>query len=171
MATEEEILHPKGEAALMLRGTKNSPIAAETYGGKIHVEWDPTAAVTPIGQLPFFIQFLKVGSLFDPWVASCPLHYQSNNAPKKRDILGSFLRSILSGHSRYAHIASLMGDTVNRQLLGMSKVVSHDSASRALKKIDEDKGISGLQNHLQRCYEPLLTQPWILDSDVTVKPL
>ena len=33
------------------------------------------------------------------------------------------------------------------------------------------EGIDWLQNHLQRSYEPLLTQPWILDSDVTVKPL
>jgi hypothetical protein len=29
-------------------------IAVDTFDGKIHVEWDPTAAVTPIGQLPFF---------------------------------------------------------------------------------------------------------------------
>ena len=28
-----------------------------------------------------------------------------------------------------------------------------------------------LQTHLQRSYEPLLSQPWILDADVTVKPL
>lgn len=147
MPNEEKRLHPKGETKPAPNEVKIDHIATETYDGKIHVEWDPTAAVTPIGQLPFFIQFLKVGSLFDPWVASCPIHYRSNNAPKKRDVLGSFLLSILSGHSRYAHIASLLGDTVNRQLLGMSKVVSHDSAGRALKKMDEDEGLDWLQNH------------------------
>lgn len=129
--------------------------------GRRHTDW--TTA--------FFIQFLKVGGLFEPWVDSCPLNYQSNNAPSKVNVLGSFLLSILSGHNRYAHMASLMGDTVNREMLGMTKVVSDDSARRALLKMDEDEGVDWLQNHLQRSYELLLTQPWILDSDVTVKPL
>ena len=171
MPFEEKIAHPAGAGKSPSSKPKNHSLATETFGGKIHVEWDPTAAVTPIGQLPFFIQFLKVGGLFEPWVESCPLRYQSNNAPQKVDVLGSFLLSILSGHNRYAHMASLMGDIVNRQMLGMSKVVSDDSARRALKKMDEAEGIDWLRNHLQRSYELLLTEPWILDSDVTVKPL
>ncbi|MEE8058621.1 MAG: transposase [Pseudomonadales bacterium] len=171
MMKDSKFQHPLGEENTPFSEAKNDLLATETFGGNIHVEWDPTAAVTPIGQLPFFIQFLKVGGLFEPWISSCPLQYQSNNAPKKVDVLGSFLLSILSGHNRYAHMASLMGDVVNTQMLGMSKVVSDDSARRALKKMDEDEGVDWLQNHLQRSYEPLLTQPWILDSDVTVKPL
>lgn len=171
MPKKNKWAHPLGEDNALSVEAVNDQLATETFGGKIHVEWDPTAAVTPIGQLPFFIQFLKVGGLFEPWVASCPLRYQSNNAPDKVNVLGSFLLSILSGHNRYAHMASLMGDLVNTQMLGMSKAVSDDSARRALKKMDEEEGISWLQNHLQRSYEPLLTQPWILDSDVTVKPL
>lgn len=171
MPTDDDIIHPEGAVKTGLSQAISSSLATETFGGNIHVEWDPTAAVTPIGQLPFFIQFLKLGGLFKPWVSSCPLHYQSNNAPEKINVLGSFLLSVLSGHNRYAHMASLMGDRVNTRMLGMTKVVSDDSARRALKKMDEDQGIAWLQEHLQRCYEPLLTQPWILDSDVTVKPL
>lgn len=171
MPSKDKIAHPVGEENSPLSGPQHASLATDTFGGKIHVEWDPTAAVTPIGQLPFFIQFLKVGGLFEPWVSSSPLHYHSNNAPKKINVLGSFLLSILSGHNRYAHMSSLMGDIVNTQMLGMSKVVSDDSARRALKKMDENEGVDWLQNHLQRSYEPLLTQPWILDSDVTVKPL
>ena len=163
--------HPLGEAIRAQNHRLPAPVAVETFGGKIHVEWDPSAAVTPIGQLPFFIQFLKVGGLFERWVEQCPLRYQSNNAPQKRDVLGSFLLSILSGHNRYAHMTALLNDRVNSRLLGMRKVVSDDSARRALKKIDEDDGVDWLQTHLQRCYEPLLTQDWILDADVTVKPL
>jgi hypothetical protein len=169
--TDDKQFHPEGALKTAASRAVSASLATETFGGKIHVEWDPTAAVTPIGQLPFFIQYLKVGGLFKPWVSSCPLRYQSNNAPKKVDVLGSFLLSVLSGHNRYAHMASLMGDRVNPKMLGMSKVVSDDSARRALKKMDEEQGITWLQTHLQRCYEPLLTQPWILDSDVTVKPL
>jgi len=135
------------------------------------MEWEPDAMVTPIGQLPFFIQFLKVGNRFNPWVEECPLTYASNNAPKKINLLGSLFLSILSGHTRYAHITTLLSDKVNPQLLGMSKVVRDDSAWRGLKKIDEEEGVQWLQKHLKESYEPLLTTPWILDADVTVKPL
>src|SRR5450759_964866 len=109
--------------------------------------------------------------LFEPWVDECPLLYASNNAPKKVNGLGSFLLSILAGHNRYAHITSLMGDSVNSKLLGMTKVVSDDSARRALGKIDEEDGVRWLQDHLSYCYKPLLRQSWILDADVNVKTL
>jgi hypothetical protein len=135
------------------------------------VEWDPTAAVTPIGQLSFFIQFLKLGQRFTPWVEECPLDYSSNNAPEKIDVLGSLFLSILSGHNRYAHMTALRGDSVNTKLLGMNKVISDDSAVRALKRMDESDAIQWLQQHLLASYAPLLSTPWILDVDVTVKPL
>ncbi len=119
----------------------------------------------------FFLQFLKLGNRFEPWVNDCPLFYNSNNAPTKTDVLGSFLLSVLSGHTRYSHITTLMSDTVNSTLLGMNKVVSDDSARRALKKMDEHDGIKWMQQHLHASYAPLLSTPWILDTDVTVKPL
>jgi hypothetical protein len=164
-------LHPMGESVLAEERPLSKAIEVETFAGKVHVEWDPTAAVTPIGQLPFFIEFLKLGHRFDPWVKDCPLHYRSNNAPQKIDVLGSLFLSILSGHTRYAHITAIRGDSVNTKLLGMSKVISDDSAIRALKRMDEAAAIKWLQQHLQSCYEPLLSTPWILDVDVTVKPL
>jgi hypothetical protein len=58
-------------------------VSLDTYAGKIHVEWNPQAAVTPLGQLPFFISFLKVSGLYDDFVYSCPLSYISPNAPAK----------------------------------------------------------------------------------------
>lgn len=163
--------HPAGEQTLPPKSVLPAAVEVETFAGKLQVEWDQTSAVTPMGQLPFFIQFLKLGGRFDPWVDDCPLHYRSNNAPEKVDVLGSLFLSILSGHNRYAHITSLMSDQVNSKLLGMSKVVSDDSARRALHRIDKSEGIQWLQRHLLSCYEPLLARPWILDADVTVKPL
>lgn len=162
---------PKGGK---VQATKTPAIAAstvDTYDGRIHIEWDPDAAVTPLGQLPFFIQFLKFGGRFDPWVNECPLVFNSNNAPQKVDVLGSLFLSILSGHKRYAHITTLMSDRVNPALLGMNKIVSEDSARRAVKKIEENTGITWLQNHLQDCCAPLLKTAWILDIDTTIKPL
>src|SRR4051794_4893649 len=87
--------HPMGEAKRKALTAQKQSVALDTFGGRIHVEWDPQAAVTPLGQLPFFIEFLKVSGLFDAWVADCPLAYRSNNASDKRAVLATFLISIL----------------------------------------------------------------------------
>ena len=79
--------------------------------------------------------------------------------------------SVLSGHTRYSHINALRGESVNAELLGMKKIVSEDVIRRALLGMDEDKGVAWFENNLKKCYEPLLTIPWILDLDATVKPL
>ncbi len=171
MVLPPKIVHSTSEDLNTTKKALAEAVEVDTFDGKLYIEWDATASVTPIGQLPFFIEFLKLGNRFEPWVEDCPLIYASNNAPGKTDVLGSFLLSILSGHTRYAHITTLMGDTVNSALLGMKKVVSDDSARRALKKIDESEGIEWLQKHLCSSYAPLLNTPWILDVDVTVKPL
>lgn len=164
-------IHPEGEDINTTVEVKKKPLEVETFDGKLHIEWDPNASVTPLGQLPFFIEYLKIGHRFLPWVKDCPLSYISNNAPKKIDVLGSLFLSVLSGHTRYSHITTLMSSDVNAQLLGMNKTVSDDSARRALKRIDEAAGIEWLQNHLYLTYEPVLTMPWILDADTTIKPI
>ena len=40
-----------------------------------------------IGQLPFFIGYLKQGGLFDGWVPDCLLLFTRPNAPRKRDVV------------------------------------------------------------------------------------
>src|SRR5437868_12641026 len=116
--------HPAGEQPSVEYGKERSVIA-DTFAGRVHVEWEKGegAAVTPLGQLPFFIEYLKQGGLFDGWVAGCPLSLTSPNAPSKRDILGTVMLSVLAGHRRYAHITTLRCDPVNPPLLGMTKVV------------------------------------------------
>ena len=163
--------HPTGEREATAVVPILGPVAVDTFGGRVHVEWDPQAAVTPFGQLPFFTEFLQVSGLFDPWVQSCPLVLTSPNAPSNRDVLGTAVLAILSGHQRYAHISGLRGDSVNPPLLGMSQVVSEDSVRRNLGKLDEAAGVGWLQDHLDYVSAPLLSEPWILDADVTVKPL
>jgi hypothetical protein len=146
-------------------------VAVDTFGGRIHVEWAPQAAVTPLGQLPFFVEFLKTADLFEPWVAQCPLSYRSPNAPAVRDILGTVLLSILAGQKRYAHIAAIRVDGVNPALLGMSKVASEDSVRRAFHGVDGEACAAWQRQHLRRCYEALLGEAWILDVDTTVKTI
>ena len=41
-------------------------------------------------------------------MADCLLRYTSLNAPKKRDVLGTAMLSMLAGHKRYAHMTSQM---------------------------------------------------------------
>jgi hypothetical protein len=76
---------------------------------------------------------------------------------------------------------------VNPPLLGMRKVCSEDAVRRGLAKhapgrpstrgrvdpagIHEAKGLPWLQNHLDYCTTPLLSEPWVLDMDSTVKTL
>jgi len=164
------LVHPSGEQP-SVEPVAGSPIPVDTYVGRVDVDWDPDAAVTPLGQLPFFIEYLKQAGLFDGWVAGCPLHYTSPNAPLKRDLLGTVLLSILSGHWRYAHITALRADRVNPPLLGMARILSEDAVRRGLAKIDAVAGETWLQENLDYVTRPLLREPWILDVDTTVKPL
>ncbi len=163
--------HPTGEQSSVVVNEAPAGVDLDSFFGPVHVEWDQDAAMTPLGQLPFFIDFLKASGLFDALVADCPLRYASPNAPKKRDVLGTAMLSMLAGHKRYAHIAALRCDAVLPELLGMKKVVSEDAVRRAFQAIDEAEGAVWLRGHLAHCVEPLLSEPWILDVDTTIKPL
>ena len=118
MILPPKVIHPTGEPEFTPKKSEISALIADTFNGKIHIEWDPQAQVTTLGQLAFFIQYLKVGHRFMPWVEECPLRYTSPNAPKKINVLGSFVLSILAGYTRYAHITRIQGDCVNAPLIG-----------------------------------------------------
>src|SRR5215471_18803335 len=94
------VAHPVGEQPEV----EEWSTVADTFAGRVHIEWDTTAPVTPLGQLPFFIE---AGGLFDGWVADCTLSFTSPNAPRKRDVLGTLMLSVLAGHRRYAHVTAL----------------------------------------------------------------
>src|SRR5271157_3186750 len=162
--------HLSGEQSLIVAKRPPEGVDLDSFFGPVRVEWDHEAAFTPLGQLPFFIDFLKTAGLFDALVADCPLHYTSPNAPKKRDVLGTAMLAMLAGHKRYAHIAALRGDAVLPELLGMSRIVSEDAVRRGFATIEEEAGAAWLRRHLDYCLEPLLAEAWILDVDTTVKP-
>jgi hypothetical protein len=164
-------VHPLGEQPPVEQEAAPVPAVLDTWAGPVRVEWDPMAPLTPYGQLPFFIEYLKVADLFDALVAACPLAYTSPNAPEKRDVLGTAMLSVLAGHKRYAHITALRNDGVLPELLGMKKIVSEDAVRRAFKAIGADEGRDWLQRHLDYSTALLLAEPWICDGDSTVKPL
>jgi hypothetical protein len=169
---EEDVrTHPEGEVQRAGSQPTETVTSLDTFAGKIHVKWAPEAAVSSLGLMPFFIEFLKSSGWFDKWVEDCPLHYSSGNAPEKRNVLGTLLLSVLAGHWRYAHINAIRGDGINPELLGMTGVASEDSVRRGMKAMDEAESGEWLKRNLRASYEPLLTEPWVLDVDSTVKPL
>lgn len=114
---------PQGEKSNPVIVQEKNRIPVDTYGGRVYIDWDHGTAVTPLGQLSFFIEFLKRTGLFDRWIETCPLKLSSPNAPKIRDVLGTILLSVLSGYTRYSHITTVRADKVNAPLLGMNKKV------------------------------------------------
>jgi hypothetical protein len=143
----------------------------DTFTGSVKVEWDETSPLTPLGQIAFFLEFLKVSGRFDAAIDDCPLVYTSPNAPEVRDVIGTWVLSILSGQKRCAHVTALRCDGVLPELMGMSKIVSEDSLRRALKAMPEAEGLEWQQRHIDKCTHALLGEDYIIDIDVTMKPL
>src|SRR3954447_7241772 len=51
------LAHPLGEQSE--RAAAGPSVVLDTFAGRVHVEWEPAAPVTTLGQLPFFVEFLK----------------------------------------------------------------------------------------------------------------
>src|SRR5260370_4034052 len=164
-------VHRSGEPSAVAGQGPPRGVLVDSFTGPVHVEWDREAAFTPLGQLPFFIDFLKTAGLFDAFVADCPLHYTSPNAPKKRDVLGTAMLAMLAGHKRYAHIAALRGDEVLPELLGMSRIVSEDAVRRAVAASGGEACARWRRRHLDYCLEPPPAGDRSLYVETPVKPL
>jgi len=165
------------------------PMSLLAPGGRFQVNWDEGGKVTSIGLLSFFGEFLDTTELFKKWVRECPLVYSSGNAPDVRDVLGTWMLSILDGHWRYAHVARLRGDSVAPTILGMNTLVGDESLRRGLKAIapapqakhtEEQQAQQQAQLKLAREWMEkslldsvmsALVNDWILDIDTTVKVL
>jgi len=84
---------------------------AETFAGRVHVEWDSDGAGDAAGlSCPFFVEYLKQAGLFAGWVGGLPADLQQPERPLQARSAGTVLLSILSGHYRYAHITALRCD-------------------------------------------------------------
>lgn len=179
-------------ASLAVRQSLTAPAAPmniATAGGRIQVKWDHKSNATAMGQLAFFAEFLETTGLFERWVEYCPLRYTSPNAPKVRDVLGTWLLSILDGQSRYAHVASLRKDAVAPAVLGLSKIIGDESLRRALAHIapapkeDDDEeaqkrqqaqvalSSAWMDRALLDSVQHALDEKWVLDLDTTIKTL
>lgn len=175
-------------SALAEQAERAADLRVNTPGGRFQVRWDEEGSATALGQLAFFAEFLEVSGLFERWVASCPMAYTSPNAPAVRDVLGTWLLSILDGQRRYAHVTGLRGDAVAPQILGMTKIVSDESlrrglahlaptlkrcpeAQRASREAQLAKSTDWMSAALAQSTHEALSTGWILDADTTIKLL
>ena len=162
--------HPQGESVKLVPARSGSwPV--DTPGGRFHAEWDETSPVTREGSLVFFFQFLEAGGRWAHFLKDCPLTYTGNRGSGAKNVMGTVLLSVLSGHWRYAHINGVRGDGVNPGLLGMGGTVSEDAVRLAMYRIPEVAGLDWLSSQILDTIAPALGLPWIMDIDVTVKPL
>lgn len=175
-------------SALAEQAERAADLRVDTPGGRFQVRWDEEGSATALGQLPFFAEFLEVSGLFERWVTDCPMAYTSPNAPEVRDVLGTWMLSILDGQRRYAHVTGLRGDAVAPQILGMTKIVSDESLRRGLahlaptlKRCPEGlqeiraaqlaKSTEWMSAALAKSTREALSTGWILDADTTIKLL
>ena len=73
-----------GELPAVVGRVSTGRVVADTFAGRVHVEWDSSAPVTPLGQLPFFIEYLKQGGLFDGMVGLSAALHEPECAEKAR---------------------------------------------------------------------------------------
>ena len=136
-------VHPAGEPAPVVGPGFPGAETLDTFAGTVKVEWDRSSPLTPLGQAVYFIEFLKVSGVFDALNADCPLHYTSPNAPEVRDVIGTWVLSVLAGHRRYAHVTALRSDSVLPELMGMSRIVSEIRCAAPWRQSPRNKGSPG----------------------------
>ena len=59
MVLPPKVIHPKGDKELSLKKREISALVADTFDGKIHIEWDPQALATPADASPFLAKPLS----------------------------------------------------------------------------------------------------------------
>jgi hypothetical protein len=186
-AFEQKGLVSAAQGAVAEQVKQAAELSIATPGGRFQVRWDEGGSATALGQLPFFAELLEVSGLFGRWTEGCPMDYTSPNAPTVRDVLGTWLLSILDGQRRYAHVTGLRGDAVAPRILGMNKIVSDESLRRALAHLAPTLGkgcpeaerdrreaqlarsTAWMDTALAESTRDALTTDWILDCDATVQ--
>ena len=152
-------------------GEMDEPMIVDTPGGRFRVHYDEELPASPLGPLVFFAQFFLASGRFDALCRESPLDYRSPNAPDKRAVWATWVLGILAGYRRYAHLNALRFDRLAAGLMGVEALVSEDSVRHALYRLDPLAAERWLRAQFDAVVENLLEQPWVLDTDVTVKPL
>jgi hypothetical protein len=90
-----------------LRAEGRRSVVVDSVAEAVRVEWDSGRPLRHWGNFRSSSTSLKTAGLFEAFVA----------APQTRDVLGTAMLSMLTGHKRHSHIAALRGDGVLPELL------------------------------------------------------
>ncbi len=147
------------------------PNTIEHLGGLSKAVWDNETPISSNAHSVVISQMLKTSGIFKRLVESCPLVLTSPNAPSISALIGTAVLGIINGACRYRHFDHVKGDEISADVFGIKRLMSCDSMRRNFKKIPEKDGLEWIWNQTLKILEPLLSQPYILDMDPTVKPL
>ena len=66
MSDEKALIkvHPEGESEIGEMQPPETALSLDTFAGKIQFRWAPDAEVSSLGQMAFFIEFLKTSGLW-----------------------------------------------------------------------------------------------------------
>ncbi len=79
------LIHPMGEGGGKGVAAAEGLIDLDTFAGKVQVQWEPDSSVTALGQMVFFIQFLKAAG--NARVISVPLpQFVNSDLRQLRDV-------------------------------------------------------------------------------------
>src|SRR6266446_10635043 len=105
-------------------------------GGKIKI-CDTLRAVTPLGGLSVFIEFLSRIELVEQLTNRGPYQPESPNHYEPGQILVGFILSVIVGAQRFAHANQLRADRALHALLGMRRFPSDDTILNYFRRFSQ----------------------------------
>ena len=104
-------------------------------------------AVTPLGGVVVFVEYLNRIGLAVEFRRHMPVRYRSRNQIDPSTTLVCFLVSVLAGARRFAHAAWLRGDKALHAVLGVDRFPTDDTICNLFRRFS--------MGHVQRLFEPL----------------
>jgi len=104
-------------------------------------------AVTPLGGVVVFVEYLNRIGLTVALRRHMPVRYRSRNQIDPSTTLVCFLVSVLAGARRFAHAAWLRGDKALHAVLGVERFPTDDTICNLFRRFT--------MGHVQRLFEPL----------------
>ncbi len=149
---------------LHLMGDRN--FSFDTYCGQVKID-TTDEQLTPFAGLVPFVAFLKKTGMVEALAASCPVVRTSPNALDVRDIILSYMLTVLCDGKHFNDVNYLRHDKVIPELLNIKRIVGDDTIRRFFKSMDLDAATAWIDN-ISKEIVHALPRDYILDFDSTV---
>jgi hypothetical protein len=153
-----EMLHPAGE--------DDPGFRLSTLGGLVTIE-RTDEALTPYGGLAAWSAFVQRLGTIERLAARYPGSRTSPNAAPVREVLHSFMGTVLIEGRRFSHVGWLRDDPGVAAVLGLERVRGEDALPRRLRALTQEEARTWLATAETELYGGLPTR-FIGDWDSTV---